>query len=207
MLKEYLTGQRRTGDAPALCKWSWLRTGLSTLLGTLLFAGCASDPKPFAVTQVSPGIFEGPKPRTQADFDALKASGVRTILSLQQLPWDVAPEQRQARRNGLAYRDVPILASPLQPSEKVVKEALLILADASLRPIYIHCLRGADRNTFIVGLYRVYYDDWTPQAAWEEMLRSGFHVRWTLRGFDTYFWSHTRKPDWINRPESEKASE
>jgi hypothetical protein len=29
------------------------------------------------------------------------------------------------------------------------------------------------------------------------MLRSGFRVRLTLRGFETYFWSHTQKPDWV----------
>jgi protein-tyrosine phosphatase len=161
-----------------------------------LFAGCATQPKPLAIVEVSPGIFEGPKPRTQAHFDALRAKGVRTILSLEELPWDVWPERRHARRNGFRYRDVPILASPLPPSEKRVKEALLVLNDACLRPVYIHCLLGEDRSTFIIGLYRVYFQDWTPQAAWAEMLRLGFHARLTLRGFETYFWRHTQKPDW-----------
>ena len=130
----------------------------------LVCAGCASEPKQFPVIEVSPGIFEGYKPRTRADFQALKASGVRTILSLQQMPWDVWPEARQARENGLEYRDVPILASPLPPNEKRVKQALLVLDDRSLRPIFVHCLLGKDRNTFIIGLYRVYFQDWTPDA-------------------------------------------
>ena len=48
--------------------------------------------------------------------------------------------------------------------------------------------------------------DWTPEAAWAEMLRSGFHVRPTLRGFETYFWRHTRKPDWVvRRPEQKRV--
>jgi protein tyrosine/serine phosphatase len=128
-------------------------------------------------------------PRTQADFDALKARGVRTILSLQQEPWDIWPERRHARRHGFQYRNVPIFASPLVPSQKRVKQALLVLNDPSLRPIFVHCLLGKDRNTFIIGLYRVYFQDWTPEAAWAEMLRSGFRVRLTLRGFETYFWS------------------
>ncbi|MGH7869385.1 MAG: hypothetical protein ACREP9_17540, partial [Candidatus Dormibacteraceae bacterium] len=38
---------------------------------------------------------------------------------------------------------------------------------------------------------------WSPQAAWDEMLRAGFHVRWSLVGFTSYFWSHTRKPPWV----------
>jgi protein-tyrosine phosphatase len=92
------------------------------------------------------------------------------------------------------------VASPLEPSEKRVKQALLLLDDPSLRPVFVHCQLGEDRSTFIIGLYRVYFQDWTPQAAWDEMLRSGFHVRSTLRGFQTYFWRHTQKPEWAKSP-------
>jgi hypothetical protein len=163
----------------------------------LLCGGCVTQPHKLPVVEVSPGIFEGPKPESQADFDALRAKGVRTILSLEMMPWDIWQERRHARRSGIQYLDVPILASPLKPGEKEVKEALQTLHDRSLRPIFIHCLLGEDRNVFIVGLYRIYFQDWTPQAAWAKMLRSGFHDSPRLRGFTTYFWSHTRKPDWV----------
>ena len=169
----------------------------ATLLAVMLGAGCASSSRPFPVVEVSPGIYEGFKPRTAKDFETLREHGIRTIISLQEMPWDIYPERRHARKHGLAYLDVPILASPLEPSGQRVKEALLALNDRSLRPVFVHCLLGEDRNTFIVGLYRVYYEDWTPEAAWEEMIRTGFHVRPTLRGFATYFWSHTKKPDWV----------
>lgn len=126
--------------------------GLAAVL--MLCAGCASTP--FLLTEVSPGIFEGSKPRTQADFDALRQHGIRTILSLQQMPWDTYPEHRRTKKNGLAYRNVPILASPLEPGEKSVEETLQILEHPSLRPIFVHCLLGRDRCTFIIGLYRMY---------------------------------------------------
>ena len=174
----------------------------ATLAVAMLSAGCASPSGPFAIVEVSPGIFVGSKPSTPAHFAALHAHGIRTILSLEELPWDIYPERKSARKSGTAYRDVPILASPLEPSEKRVKAALLMLSDPSLRPIFVHCLLGKDRTAFLIGLYRIYYEDWTPEAAWEEMLRSGFHVRSTLRGFRDYFWHHTRKPDWVvRRPE------
>jgi hypothetical protein len=177
------------------------------LLGPVLSTGCASRSKPFPITEVSPGIFEGYKPRQQADFDVLKARGVRTILSLQQEPWDIWPERRHALRHGLHYRDVPIFASPLVPSQKRVKQALLVLNDRSLRPIFVHCLLGKDRNTFIIGLYRVYFQDWKPEAAWEEMLRSGFRARLTLRGFESYFWRHTLKPEWVKAARAREGTE
>jgi hypothetical protein len=167
------------------------------LSAILLCSGCATHPKSFRLLEVAPGVFWGHKPWLQAHFEEMRAQGVRSILSLEQLPWDIWPERRQARRNGLEYRNVPIMASPLEPPEKRVKQALLVLNDASLRPIFVHCLLGEDRAAFLVGLYRMYFQDWTPQAAFDEMLRLGFHVRPTLRGFDTYFWNHTQKPDWV----------
>jgi len=165
-------------------------------LTALLASGCIAPSRDFALAEVSPGIFVGYKPRKPEHFEALRAKGVRTILSLEQLPWDIWPERRKAEQNGFQYRNVPILASPLKPPEKLVKQALLLLNDPSLRPIYIHCLLGEDRNMFIIGLYRIYFLGWSPEAAWAEMLRSGFHVRWSLRGFELYFWSHTRIPQW-----------
>jgi protein-tyrosine phosphatase len=171
---------------------------IQVLVGGILFAGAANaEIERFA--EVSPGIFRGSKPTTQADFDFLKAHEVRTILSLQTLPWDIITERRHARENKIEYRNVYILAFPLAPSESRVKDALLTLADPSLHPIFIHCRLGRDRTGMIVGLYRIYYQNWTPKAAWDEMLRLGFKLSWTLRGLETYFWHHTQKPDWASR--------
>ncbi len=149
--------------------------------------------------EVSPGIFRGSKPTTHADFDFLKARGVRTILNLQTLPWDTWAERQHARQHEIEYRNIHIVGLPLAPGERRVKEALLTMTDPSLQPIFVHCRLGRDRTSMIVGLYRVYYQNWTPEAAWDEMLRVGFKVDWTLRGLKTYFWTHTQKPAWANR--------
>ncbi len=168
----------------------------AALVGLLFCGGCATGAQHLAVHEISPGISTGKKPWTQADFDALRAHHIRTILSLENMPWDVWPECWQARRNGIKYRDVPILAAPLPPSEKRVKQALLLLNDPSLRPIFVHCFLGEDRSTFIMGLYRVYFQGWTPQAAWKEMLDSDFHAVFRLRGLSSYYWRHTAEPEW-----------
>jgi hypothetical protein len=148
---------------------------------------------------VAPGIFEGCKPRTQADFVTLRRQGIRTILSLETLSLHIEPERRLAEENGFIFRNVPIVPSPLQPSEQQVKEALLTLNDQSLQPIFVHCLVGQDRCTFIAALYQVYYQDWEAEAAWNQMLRSGFHDNWWLHGLRAYFWQHTQKPDWLKK--------
>lgn len=166
------------------------------VLAALLFscAGCISTP--FRLRQVAPGIFAGQRPSGPPDYALLKKEGVRTILSLEVPPWNLFHGRRQAIQEGFDFRDVPILPSPVEPSEHNVKEALLTLNDAALHPIYVHCYLGRDRVAMIVGLYRIYYLGWTPEQAWNEMLRNGFKLRWTLRGLRAYFWSHTQTPDW-----------
>jgi protein tyrosine phosphatase (PTP) superfamily phosphohydrolase (DUF442 family) len=162
-------------------------------------AACATAPMPFRATQVSPGILVGRQPRGQADYETLRGHGVRTILCLRVLPWDVDYGRRHAETLGITFRSVPVPASPLKPSERRIKEALLTLRDQTLRPIFMHCNLGRDRSALIVGLYRIYYEDWTPEAAWAEMLRTGFKVRWSLRGLRAYFWSHSQKPEWVSQ--------
>lgn len=174
------------------------------MVAALLSTGCVSEQR-FRLREVSSGLFEGCKPTTAAEFEQLRARGVRTILSVQVFSWDITPERRMAREHGITYLNVPIFDSPLPPPEDKVKQALEILSDPSLRPIYFHCLMGEDRTTMLLGLYRIYYEDWAPEDAWQEMIRDGFHVRWSLRGFETYFWSHTRTPEWARHSVTVKA--
>ncbi len=181
-------------------------TGVA-LLVVCLCSGCATRATSFPIVQVAPGIYAGHKPWRPSHFAALRAHGVKTILNLEDLPWDVWPELWQARRNGLDYRNVPIVALPLPPSEKRVRQALQILSDPSLQPVFVHCFLGEDRSAFVVGLYHVYYENWTPAAAWEEMLRSDFHAAFRLRGLSSYFWHHTQRPIWAEAVPSRKCKQ
>jgi len=166
-------------------------------LAGVLCTGCVNAHKRFGIHEVSAGIYEGFKPTSKEHFEALHARGIRTILSVESLHFDILPERHLAKKYGFTYIDVPILASPLEPRERRVREALVKMDDPSLRPIYLHCLQGRDRTAFLIGLYRIYFEGWSPEDAWEEMLRGGFKVRWSLRGFTTYFWKHCQRPEWV----------
>ena len=168
------------------------------LIAVFLLDGCATTQKPFPMTEVAPGIFQGYKPRSQHDFDQLHQHGIRTILSLQALPGDIYPEHVMALKNHISYKSVPIPATPFPPDETRVRAALQVLSDRSLHPIFIHCLLGRDRAAMVVGLYHIYYEGWPPEAAWREMRRRGFSQSWSLRGFQTYFWAHTSRPAWVD---------
>ena len=167
----------------------------AVVLLCLLLTGCSTTSTCTPVT-VGSGIYEGCLPVAQQDFQTLHKKGIRAVLSLETLYYHTAPERELAQRNGIKFYNAPICPSVVPPTERQVKRALLILNDPTLRPIFVHCLVGDDRTTFLIGLYRMYYQHWTPQAAWDEMLRNGFHARWWLYGLETYFWHHTQTPAW-----------
>ncbi|RYZ72368.1 MAG: hypothetical protein EOP09_03320 [Proteobacteria bacterium] len=55
-----------------------------------------------------------------------------------------------------------------------------------------------------MGLYRVYFDQWSPDQAYDEMLDIGFEPG--LIGLKTFFWDHT--PPGVGRfPEFPKFPE
>jgi protein-tyrosine phosphatase len=164
---------------------------LALLAALMLLDGCASPCHDFSFHEDMPGIFVGCRPRHQADFDQLRQRGIRTIISYETFTWHVAPERKKAERNKLAFVNVPVFAFPTVPSEESMEQAVRVLADASLRPVYVHCLYGRDRTAVILGLYKVYYEGATPQEAWNHMLRSGYKSNyWSLWGFNRYFWTH-----------------
>jgi Tyrosine phosphatase family len=166
----------------------------------LFLSGCVIPPKHFSIHQVTAGIFIGTEPTSQRDFAILKSNGVRTVVSLQCLPWNIRRDAEFARANSMRFQHIPLPAWPFQPSERRVKQAVLVLADKSLQPIFAHCYLGHDRAALVVGLYRIYYENWTPDDAWAEALQNGFKIRWALSGLRNYFWRHCQKPDWARSP-------
>ena len=169
------------------------------LLAGFFCSGCAGS-KNFRVTEVSPGIFSGAEPRTKANFDVLQQHGIRTVLNLECLPWTVAADRERAVKCGMNFRHVFIPASPVEPEERRIKEAILILRNKSLHPIFVHCYLGHDRTALVIALYRIYYEGWTADAAWADARRAGLKVSWPLRGLKDYFWEHCQKPDWAASP-------
>ena len=172
----------------------------------LLF-GCATN-KSLVATQIAPGVFAGRKPHSDADFQALKAKGIRTVVNLQTMTWDIAPERKLAERNGIAFRNIPITASPFGPRAQKVQQLFQTLATPSLQPVYVHCLLGRDRTGVLMALYRVYYNNVDPNTAWAEMIRRGdFKSRWGLVGFKLYYWHHLDKPAWVAHPAAPESND
>lgn len=137
------------------------------------------------VYQVAPGIYRGPAPRTNADYQRLKQLGIKTVLNLRKRDQSsVAGERSRLAAMGIATRHVPMDYFPR--GDGSVEQALRVMHDPGVRPLYIHCKHGRDRSGLIVGLFRVQGQGWNHSRAYQEMTGHGFNTR--LFGLRRYFW-------------------
>jgi tyrosine-protein phosphatase SIW14 len=123
--------------------------------------------------QVSPRIYRGSRP-DEATLKALAQMNVLTILDLEDDDEVVAAETVLAASYGIKVISTP-MSGFWYPRKSQVNHSLQILTDASNGPIFVHCQHGEDRTGLIVGLYRVFYEHWSPSDAWNEMEANGFH--------------------------------
>lgn len=134
----------------------------------------------FAVV-ISGQVYRGSQPYTSSQWQFLKDLGVRTILKLNydSEGLDVAP--------GIALfkcpmppRDWPDALGKPDPTD--VAQAVGVLSDMELRPIYVHCTYGHDRTGLVIGEWRVLHCGWSCGKASDEMREYGFH--WELLDLD-----------------------
>jgi len=142
--------------------------------------------KRFAVVEA--GFYRGSRPSAEGIL-ALKARGVRTIVSLRK---DDA-ERARVLAAGMDYVELPMVATPFGapvPTEAQVNAFLAVVGDPARRPVFVHCKHGRDRTGVMVALWRVARGGWPVDAAIDEMEDRGmgpqylnyrrFIRRWTV---------------------------
>jgi tyrosine-protein phosphatase SIW14 len=121
--------------------------------------------------------------------DAVQRLGIKTIVNLQDefpdppirssyIDTRSTSEVELCQRLGVHYI---FLAPDLIPRQKIGRERpkaidqfLAIMDDPSNYPVLIHCKAGLHRTGVMVGVYRMEYDGWSPQAALQEAKANGF---------------------------------
>jgi protein tyrosine phosphatase (PTP) superfamily phosphohydrolase (DUF442 family) len=117
--------------------------------------------------KVSEELYRGAQP-TAEGMQALQAFGIKTIVSFRSIHSD----RDEIGDLDLAYERIPMAA--LAPSESYVVRFLKIVTDPERTPVFIHCLHGADRTGVMSAVYRIMIQDWTKEAAIQEMTEGGF---------------------------------
>ncbi len=123
------------------------------------------------ISEVVPGIFNGPEPVTDASFDELKALGVRTVLSVDA----VGPDVDRARARGIRYVHVPIGYDELSDVERA--QLVRALAEAE-RPIYVHCHYGRHRGPTAAAVGLIGCGEMTNDQALAFLERAGTSARY-----------------------------
>jgi len=124
--------------------------------------------------QVAPGIYRGGQPQ-DGGYEWLKQHGVKTIINLR----SERDERTQVEALGLNYVYLPMDALGEIPPN-AIQTFLDTVSDPARQPVFIHCHRGADRTGFMVGVFRIAKQGWSPEQAYEEARDIG--MRWWYRG-------------------------
>ena len=124
----------------------------------------SSGPDRFSM--VKPGLYRGGAPSAE-DLEMLHSLGVVKIVDLRREDLgERRVEHAEARRLGMEYVEYPFYG--VFGTDKAFLDNLLSELDTGGRgAVYVHCASGADRTSLAVALYRVAYDGWSPELAWE----------------------------------------
>ncbi len=117
--------------------------------------------------KVSEDLYRGAQPSAEG-MKELKKLGIRTVVNLRTFHSD----RDEIGDMDLAYEHIRMLA--FYPREKPLVRFLRIVADKDQRPVFVHCMHGADRTGLVAAAYRIVVEGWTKGEAVEEMTQGGF---------------------------------
>ena len=154
--------------------------------------------------------------------DAIRTLGLKTIVNLQDdVPNPDLPrgffdrstikESEVCRELGVRY---VLIAPDLLPRNRMggerpeaVERMLELYDDPANYPMLIHCRAGLHRTGCMAALYRIEYQDWTPEQAADEMGDNGFGDRECTAANDyvfQYVLSYRRGMRLIRQPAAEQ---
>jgi len=107
-------------------------------------------------------------------FRNLAASGVRTIVDLQEKGERSKDEKHLVEALGMKYINVPMKGMKT-PEEKQISRVLKALQNEKAGPVFIHCKRGADRTGVAIACYRMEHDGWSNREALQEARDRGMY--------------------------------
>ncbi|MGE3309845.1 MAG: hypothetical protein AB7O66_07740 [Limisphaerales bacterium] len=116
--------------------------------------------------RISPRVYSGSSPSTEADFAQIRSLGVTTIVSVD----GARPDVERARGHGLRYAHLPIGYDgiPMERQAQLVKS----VSDESA-VIYVHCHHGQHRGPAAAAVLCLATDGWSKDDALSWLERAG----------------------------------
>ncbi|MFT4032087.1 MAG: tyrosine-protein phosphatase [Siphonobacter sp.] len=105
---------------------------------------------------------------TRKEFKALEQFGIKEVISMRR---GKNRDIQRAEGTHLTLHQVPMNAGHLD--EKSIIDILRLIKN-SQGPILFHCWHGSDRTGVIAAMYRIVFENWSKEAAIDEMEHGGF---------------------------------
>ena len=123
--------------------------------------------------QITDTLYRGGQPDA-ADLARMRALGIDTIINLRR---ESRGQRRRERRTAEAL-GMRVLEFPFYgvfgADDEFLGEILRQATDPQNGTVYVHCKNGRDRTSLVIALYRVLYQGWNPDEAWNyEVLAFG----------------------------------
>ena len=121
--------------------------------------------------QLDKHVYRGAQPTTEG-FKYLATIGIKTILDLREDGERSSGEKQLVTSLGMQYVNVP-MTRLTPPTDAEISKILALLEDTTTGPVFVHCLRGADRTGTIIAAYRIDHDHWDNSRALKEAMSFG----------------------------------
>ena len=136
-------------------------------------------------------FYRGAQPG-EADFQALRGLGIKTIIDLRN---DPAPyEKRDTEAAGMRYVNIPMSDSKT-PDDKEIQQFLKIANDPAAWPFYVHCAGGRHRTGVMGAVYRMNHDKWDVAQAYKEMKQYDFYTHGGHGALKHYVFDYSPQKD------------
>jgi protein tyrosine/serine phosphatase len=132
--------------------------------------------------RVDQHVYRGAQP-TDEGFRNLAELGIQTIVDLREPGSRSVAEKRTVEAAGMRYVSVPMHGMEA-PSSQDVAKVLAMLEDTSTGPVFVHCMRGADRTGGVIACYRIEHDHWRHEQALDEAKSMG--MSWFQKAIQRY---------------------
>jgi protein tyrosine/serine phosphatase len=139
--------------------------------------------------QVTEQYFRGAQPK-QEEYAQLAALGVKTVIDLRDETERFAKTKAEAA--GLVYINVP-MSDTKYPPEETVARFLSLVKDQTNFPIFVHCRGGRHRTGALTAVYRMTFQGWDINKAYEEMKDYDFYTRWGHKAMKTFVFDYWNK--------------
>jgi len=121
--------------------------------------------------KVDEHVYRGAQP-SEDGFHNLANLGVKIVIDLREYDQRSKAEEQTVKAAGMQYIGIPMKGMQA-PSNESVAKALRLLEDQSAGPVFVHCMRGADRTGNVIACYRIEHDHWTNARALAEARSMG----------------------------------